>query len=530
MEDKMIICPYCFKEFRHDQVLFRAETCFFEEDILDADDLYDIIDENERDAARVENDLKKKFLVGVSREYEEYWSKYGGTTEKTRRKSFSQNVENYQKPLIDPHDSTQVKFDNEDKSGVKLDADGYLTTVYDIFSNQTNNRVCPHCHNPLPMNYGKFPVKFISIIGITNAGKTVYLSSLFDNIYKYMGKIGMTPLPSESVDFFIESNKIKKGAVLPQGTSAQQMCQPLCFNLQYFDSHTYQNTKNTFVIYDIAGENCTDKNAIKNFGGFIEHSDGIIILEDPNQFEIIAENDQDMVGSVLRTINETFIGTDYCDIPIAMCISKSDILINNGFFDRKLCQKLTEDVNSAENQDGFNAKDYNKISNMLDQFYFDRDRPTRLELKNAFDNFNYFAVSALNCRLEPSSEIDGTGKTLYVPAEKPHPLRIEEPLYWLFYQFGFIHSDEEIVRHAVISDIDNLNKKIKAAKEEKAEIQKSLLPPWVKKKKTKDIDERIERLMALIKEKYDSRTQRPVIQNDDGDYNQYDDRSVYKDY
>lgn len=461
--ENKIICPYCFAEFKHDEVLFRAETCFTEDDILDDYDIDMMDDGPEKESLREDNELKKQFLAGEHPQYKKYWEKYNGTTEQTRKSSAASSMmnsfENYQKPVISPKNPRMVKFDREDQKGVKLDKDGFLSSVTDTMGKHTSSRVCPHCCNPLPRNYGKFPVKFISVIGITGAGKTVYLSSLLDNMYNYADKIGMTPLPSESVNFFIEQNKIDRDIVLPQGTSPERMSQPLCYNLQYFHSAKGVKETSTFVIYDIAGENCVNETGITNFGPFITHSDGIIILQDPKQFEKMYGEAHTMTNSVLDTIIGLFVGKDYCEIPMALCISKSDRLINDGLFDIELVDSLLTEVRSADNFRGFCAKDHNKISEKIDKFYRKQDNPTRTALMTSFDNFAYFAVSSLNCKLKESQEVSNiSGEKILMPAEKPNPIRIEEPLYWLFTNFGFIKSDEDLIKHAVVGKIGELNR------------------------------------------------------------------------
>lgn len=459
-----IICPYCFKEFNHDDVLFRAETCFNEDDILEEYEIDMMEDGPEKEKIRSENELKKEFETGIHPKYEKYWNKYGGTTEQTRKRStsgtVSQFVENYKKPIISPKNPRVVKFDNADGSGVSMDRDDFLSSVTDVFGGHTSSRVCPECFNPLPRNYGKYPVKFISLIGITGAGKTVYLSSLLDNMYEYADKIGMSPINNDSVNFFIEQNKIQKDVVLPQGTIPERMSQPLCYHLNYFHQGKGVSETSTFVIYDIAGENCVSDKSVENFGQFILHSDGIIILQDPKQFSNIYDEAHTMANSVLRTIKNQFVGVGYCSIPIAFCISKCDRLINDGIFDGlpQLVEMLNEPVKSSENEEGFCATDYNKISKSLDDFYRSQDPTTRRALRNSFDCFNYFAVSSLNCRLVESGETsDISQEKILMPAETPHPMRIEEPLFWLFKQFGFINSDIDIIEHAIVGKISKLN-------------------------------------------------------------------------
>ena len=504
MSRESIICPYCFETFRHDEVLFRAETCYTEDDILDDYDIDMMPDGEEKMRARETNELKKAFLAGVHPRYQEFWERYNGTTEQTRRsasRSLGQGIENYQKPVINPRDPRMVRFNAPGGNGVELDKDGFLSSVIDIMGNHTSSRVCPRCCNPLPHNYGKFPVKFISVIGITGAGKTVYLSSLLDNMYDYADKIGMTPLPSESVNFFIELNKIARDVVLPQGTSPERMSQPLCYNLQYFHQGKGIRETSTFVIYDIAGENCVNPQGITNFGKFISHSDGIIILQDPKQFKDIYGEAHTMTQSVLNTIISLFVGKRYCDIPMALCISKCDRLISDGLLGSGLIDMLSSEVKSAEDFRGFCAKDYNNISKEIDAFYHDHDNPTRTALKNSFDNFNYFAVSSLNCRLEESSEISSIdGEKILMPAEKPHPMRIEEPLFWLFTQFGFIKSDIPIINHAVVGRVERLNhdKKLFMEELQRLESKRIIMPPT--KKKINECKASIDEINRLIRE------------------------------
>lgn len=500
-----IICPYCFREFDHSEVLFRAETCFNEDDILEDYEIDMMENSIEKERTRRENELKREFLVGENENYRNYWSKYGGTTEQTRKRasagSMSQFVENYKKPLISPKNPRVVKFDADDKKGVKLDRDGFLSSVTDVFNGHTSTRVCPHCCNPLPRNYGKYPVKFISVIGITGAGKTVYLSSLLDNMHDYAATLGMTALNSESVNFFITQNKIAKDIVLPQGTLPERMSQPLCYHLHYFHQGKGMAETSTFVIYDIAGENCVDDESIENFGQFILHSDGIIVLQDPKQFTDIYGEAHTMSESVLRTINNLFVGTKYCTIPFALCISKCDRLIDDGMFDSELVEMLEEPVRSSENMKGFCASDYNKISVAIDNFYRKHDQPTRLALKNSFDCFNYFAVSSLNCRLVESGETSYiSNEKILMPAESPRPMRIEEPLFWLFNQFGFINSDIAIADHAVVGKIEKLNEQKAELYEERKRLDEGFVFRRQQKidaceRNIKAVDNRISELM-----------------------------------
>ena len=49
------------------------------------------------------------------------------------------------------------------------DPEGFLYQVRDEEGRDTKVRICPHCHNPLPFEYGKYPVKYIAVVGIATA-------------------------------------------------------------------------------------------------------------------------------------------------------------------------------------------------------------------------------------------------------------------------------------------------------------------------------------------------------------------------
>lgn len=503
-DQEKIICPYCFANFDQSEVLFRAETCFTEDDILDDYDIEVMPDGPEKVQAKFDNDLKKEFLAGVHPNYEQFWNRFNGTTEQTRKNRanmHAQFFENYQKPIISPRNPRHVLFDNIGQTGPKLDRDGFLSSVTDHFGKRTSNRVCPVCCNPLPMNYGKFPVKFISIIGITGAGKTVYLSSLLDNMHIYAGKIGMTPLPNDAVNFFIETNKIARDITLPQGTPAARFSQPLCYNLQYYHSKTLQRETSTFVLYDIAGENCVDPVGIENFGPFISRSDGIIILQDPKQFTGIYNEAHSMIDTVLQTITNLFVGKQYCDIPLALCISKADRLMQDNLFEPALADMLSSEVRSALDFNGFCASEYNEISKMLDDFYYHQDPATREALKNNFDNFNYFAVSSLNCELKDTGARNEAtdGEPLLTPTETPRPLRIEEPLFWLFAKFGFIQSDVPIIEHAIAGRIERLNQDLHHMQMLYAEVDRQRFS-LTRRRRLSEIEEQIKSIKQELED------------------------------
>lgn len=106
-----------------------------------------------------------------------------------------------------------------------------------------------------------------------------------------------------------------------------------------------------------------------------------------------------------------------------------------------------EDPVAGETKPGFNATQYNviqkKISRMMDR------NPISVALQTQYKYYNYFIFSAVGCAVRKEER---DGKTVSYPVEDPHPIRIVEPLLWLFKRFGYIKSDTHIRLPALRGD------------------------------------------------------------------------------
>ncbi|MGN1139241.1 MAG: hypothetical protein ACI4RM_07315 [Ruminococcus sp.] len=478
-----IKCPYCFKEFAHNQVLFRAAT-FFKEVDLDPDGKGETLEEIEFNmpdgpakTKRIDEYRRRKvFLLRDDENYTQFWSEFGSTTEKST--GIDSSVPDYKRPIIYPSVNLVVPM------GAVLDEEGFTYKIEDCYGRESYDRVCPYCHNPLPNNYGKHPVNFLSVIGISEAGKTVFLSKLIENIGDYAAKLNMSALPaSNNSRQFVKDNKIAKNVPLPGATVIKNMSQPLFYNLTYMDKGVKKNR--IFVIYDIAGENCSDSHLIEKYGKFVKNSHGLIVLLDPRQIKSLGGTSENLTESVLATLKNTITNTERVSTPLALCISKSDTLKQNGC----LPDICFEDVRTVENR-YFCARDYNIISNEIYKLFDDKDKKINVELNHSYKNFNYFAFTTLNC----SATKDKDGRTY--PDREPDPKRIEEPLFWLFNQFGYIKSDIPISDHSQLAiDIREIQKTI-----DKKEAELSSLGPFAFSRR-RDLRTEIEELTYELEQK-----------------------------
>ena len=429
--EKIIMCPYCFEQFSHSSVWFRMETVFESEEECDPHNLGRTKEEIE---LLGEKEVLEKFeqnscfLSGESEKYQNFWSKFsGGSGEKATTNKAGREIEiSPQKRPVLPVNSPLIK-------ATKTSEEGILYLARDIFGAETTRRVCPECHNPLPAKYGANPVKLVSVIGITASGKTVYLSQLCRYFSEYCSEVGITSTPtSKAAMEFRDANPIKMGERLPEGTLAGGLSQPLCFDLSIRKADNI--VTNTIVFYDISGENCVDEKQMEKFGCFVKHSSAIILLLDPNQqFDGNHENSpENVMNAIYNHFQEK---THIKRLPICVTISKGDMVAG------QVIQNNIEGVAGLKNQQGqsmpfFNANDYAVIQKQVKEFIQNHEHRLRTCLSNFFDAYNYFLVSALGTSVTEAA--DENNEVFMTPAAPPFPKRIEEPLYWLFYRFGYI--------------------------------------------------------------------------------------------
>ena len=450
-----IICPYCFKKMGDEQVLFRSDRV--ESDTMPAE-----LEERLADYEGVElqEKLEKQyrewdfFRPQVDPIYKEFWDKYGGgrdTTEYTAEDE-KLGIKAYKRKVLDPNNEEHCEYLLMQESGEYFLRDNGMVTGVQLKTGEIcDRRVCRFCRNPLPRRYGKFEAKFISVIGITGSGKTVWLTQLMKNMLHYVQTVGLAiPIKSPSVAEFVEKHEVTPGKPLPGATPGEQLQQPLFFELVKDVSDGKKKTY-TIVLYDVSGEELKDPHRVKKYAQFIRNSDGILLLIDSQQFV-----NQQIASGGLALDEPTEIMTavydevahgaddDKCKTPFAVCISKMDDLIKTRQFTRGLTELLERPRTSIPNRFGFamplfNAEDYNPIFARLFNFFRDNETDLWQTMNNCFSDYAYFAFSALGC--EPDKGEDG--KTKYAP-KTIQPMRVEEPLLWILHRLDFIGAEPDI--------------------------------------------------------------------------------------
>ena len=453
-----IVCPYCFHKINDDEVLFRSEKVNQGESDILPDDFDDVEDFKARYTGDDKEDILSRyqdwefFAETDDPEYTAFWANFNGTTEYNPADDVLR-VKAYRRRILDPSLAEHRRFIRTQSDGTPYirDSQGMVTQIELISGEKCNRRVCCHCHNPLPDNYGKNNVKFASVIGITGAGKTVYLSQLLRRMRSYSVKVGLNAIVNNTgVRTFLEKNSIAANTPLPGSTPAQQFQQPLFYEMVR-DAQDHGRITETFVLYDVAGEVFKDPALIIKFAPFIEHSDGIIVLIDPMQFEIISGASSDGKAlveptTVLEAIHNIVSqsGSDMqqkCEVPVAVCLSQTDKPIVQSVFSAQLREALLNDVHGIVGSDGlnkqcFNAVEYAPIARELRQFIFINDPPLGQLLQVNYKHYAFFAFTALGCKVETGQR--DNGEPYQYPVGPVLPKRVEEPLLWLFYRLHYI--------------------------------------------------------------------------------------------
>lgn len=453
-------CPYCFKGMEDTDVLFRSEKVHQGECDLLPEEYDDWEDFQERYEGEDKEEILRQyrdwafFEAGPDEVYEKFWKRYNGSTEYDPA-DVHLGVEASLRKIIDPHNPEHRRYLRDQGGGDYFiyDRQGMAIQIELSGGERCNRRVCPYCHNPLPANYGKTPVKFITLVGIVGAGKTVYLSQLLRGMSGYARKGGLAAMVTgPSVQNFCKENPVEAGEPLPNSTPEQRLQQPLFYELARNLGNNRKATE-TMVMYDVAGEVFLSSQLVMHYAPFVEHADAVLLLIDPMQIDTVSSffsdaQERDSPAQILDVMHQVVSHGDpdfKCTIPFAICISKVDEIME--ILNDNLRKLLLQDVEGVKGPSGFdlpefNAKGYNPLLKELTEFIQTHSMYLSDMMEANYTKYSYFAFTALGCGTEEGERENG--ERYQYPIGPVLPKRIEEPLLWLFYALGYIGTNEHI--------------------------------------------------------------------------------------
>ncbi|MCL2405147.1 MAG: hypothetical protein FWC92_06335 [Defluviitaleaceae bacterium] len=399
-----IVCLYCFRNFDHNEVVFRAA---------------DIIDE---DGYRAEPDRLLE----------------------AHRARFNMSPMGAIAPVLNPDD-----YSEKNKGYLR----GILTTLYDRYNNPTSTRLCPYCHNDLLPSAGLSPSTVISIVGGSKVGKSSYFASLvhtLKTVTSHNFDMFCTPINNETGRKF----KIKyeepfmQNGYFPSHTPGEVYQEPYVFTFSFADE-TKPELNIAFI--DIADEGATGSANMDIYAAYMRNSSAMIFLVDPLQFRDVSHKihilnninfNPSMIASdttqVLVSLVENYIykqANGTCSIATAAVLTKTDLLVALGHSGEYIHPRSNLFARYSHHNI-FNLSQFDAINYEVDAFLHMVDPNLRNALKRRFANLGFFGVSALGAHPELIS------KQLASFA----PARVDEPLLWILYKLGYISGRYDEVR------------------------------------------------------------------------------------
>ena len=392
-----IVCLHCFRNFLPDRVMFRA--------------------------------LESLDVEGYRAQYDQILDDY--------RARFHMDTAGELPVALDPDEFGEVN---------KSYHRGVLSSLKDDYGNITTKRICPFCHNDIPQSAGFAPSTIISVVGASQSGKSVYLTSLIHTLKTVTPRnfpIFCTPINNEmgrKFKYEYEDPLIENGMLLDP-TQKEKQQEPFIFTFSFSDD---TKPEINIAFFDVAGEGMVDTAYMDIYAAHIRNSSGILFLVDPLQFRSIGRKIQlknnldyelsfsDEPADVLSGLVEDYIykqGGGVSHIPTAVVLTKTDLL-EALKTDGEYIHANSEFFTNFTHKGFFNLSEFYNIDGETDELIADVDPNFRNALKRRFANLGFFAVSALGTQPEGQRVASFT------------PIRVDEPFLWILYQLGYIEGHD----------------------------------------------------------------------------------------
>ncbi|WP_336782230.1 TRAFAC clade GTPase domain-containing protein [Paenibacillus illinoisensis] len=398
-----IVCPYCFSKFSPEEVVFRAAH---------------------------HRDDDEDYALGEDAKLNRYRERFGLDT------VFDMEA------VLAPHDVPEEH---------RIYSDNIVMGLNDRYGVVTRRRLCPHCHNELPVTAGKAPSNIISIIGASQVGKSVYMTSLIHTLQHYTADhfdAACMPLNAEISRRFradYEEPLFERGDLL-DSTQKEKLQEPFIFQFVFKDE---DKAPLTLVFFDVAGEGMVEQDYLGLHGQHIKNSAGILFMVDPLQIRSIRDKIRINLGNepgewtprydeprdVVLTLFGDFIAYQdkaKTDIPTAVVLTKSDMLHSLKDEEGDYIKSNSNVFRNMVHREWFDLTEFENIDGEIRRFIEKVDRPFKGTMDVYFKDTAYFAVSALG-----SNPVDMKLQGVV------SPIRVDEPFLWLLYKLKYIEGRVE---------------------------------------------------------------------------------------
>ncbi len=328
---------------------------------------------------------------------------------------------------------------------------------------ETNYRICPHCHSQLPVHFGQVDSRMIALVGAKDSGKTVFMTVLLHELMYDVGRrfnaavLGADEWTRRSFEDEYEKRLYKDhelyGGTKTARASAGGRRPPLVFSFTVDGRIGGEGRwagggrvrRSLLSFFDTAGEDLVSQQSVEANVRYLTSADGIILLLDPLQMggaRPLADPDAvpemrggaDTPAKVLARIIELLHlslktkGNRLIDKPIAVAFSKMDALL----------AALPDESPLRRSPPGgarFDEGDSRAVHEHVRALLYDWEGGILdAVLRKNFSKYRFFGLSALG-----EAPVRGSdGRSQRISDRGIKPLRVEDPFLWLLSVFGTV--------------------------------------------------------------------------------------------
>lgn len=321
------------------------------------------------------------------------------------------------------------------------DAQGMPVKFKESESVETPIRLCPHCHNKLPADAGKYPQVMIAFSGASQSGKTVYMLALRDgarSLGKRIGWIGDAFMEDKGGYYQRMYLEMRDDGILPRPTQKNIILPPLAYTMS-ISAEDGRTEKYLVCFYDMAGELLHTPGDVAFGARALQHADGVIFMLDPTGLDDIqsdvrganASNRHDDMLEKLHMIMQ-MSGAEEKRLPVAVTVTKGDAIQYEA---QKRSAQGTPWVLGPDNivfshsghGDGFSAAESVSVHrNCMNLLNADRDAAAIARYIEEHVNMRGFITSALGHMPEAGGSMEEKDVT-----DAIEPCRVMDPILWI---------------------------------------------------------------------------------------------------
>ena len=308
------------------------------------------------------------------------------------------------------------------------------------------SRYCPYCRRRLPSLAGTVPTYFVTLIGPSNAGKTVFLCALYRMLTTEPSRLPCGGTLTGSADLSYNSisepsNRMYQG-YLPD-TTVDVFSEPVVLKLDYQNDQTKVKRSCLFVVSDMKGETIHNAQFLDDqtaLGGQYKKAAGFLFFADPEkmnrvqaEFEDLEKDGgktvSDMIDIITTALLSLFPGNKV-NTPSVIFLTKIDVLLE------RMSQFMLNFPYTQERQRAAAhcvGSYYAHLENETKRLLSILDNNLYSFLEGSFSLKSYTTVAALG--ITPHQDAEGKIKEII---DLRHSIRLAQPVVLLLTMLGFL--------------------------------------------------------------------------------------------